>query len=190
MSTVTEIWLPVAGYEGFYEVSNQGRVRSIDRVIELSSGYSSTRRVRGRVLGQKTRNGAHMFVDLSKHNSVQRKWVHRLVLEAFVRPRRPGEIARHLDGNARNNSVENLAWGTFSENTADSVEHGTHYHASRSHCPRGHVLLEPNLVEGIKRDGRRSCKACNRAHSYIYRNRHLDFQSVSDKYFEEIMEEN
>ena len=149
------------------------------------------RKLKGKVLKPKSRDGAHLYVDLSKENIVERKWVHRLVLEAFVGPMGESTVVRHLDGNALNNQVENLVWGNQSENLLDAVGHGTHFQARKKNCPRGHLLDFPNLVDGIKRVGRRSCKACNRTHSRVYVKPYLadKFQEISDDYYEKIMKE-
>lgn len=182
-------WLPVKGYEGMYEVSDSGEVRSIDRTVIDRNGKS--RRLPGRGLKPKSRDGFHLYVDLSKNNIVTRCWVHRLVLEAFVEPRGEHPIVRHLNGDALDNRVENLAWGSQSENHFDAVRHGTHFQSSKTECPRGHLLEHPNLVIGTASIGRRSCKACNRTHSLIQRNPSLacDFKEISDKYLTQIMGE-
>ena len=52
--------------------------------------------------------------------------IHRLVLETFIGPCPEGEVCRHLDGDKRNNSLNNLCWGTLKENTQDAIRHGTH----------------------------------------------------------------
>ncbi len=77
-----------------------------------------------RVIRQVSERG-YMRVWLCGGGAQVRFRVHRIVLLAWVGPCPPGEVARHLDGNPSNNSVENLAWGTQSENVADSVRHGT-----------------------------------------------------------------
>ncbi len=75
------------------------------------------------------------------------KYVHRLVAEAFNLPRREDQkYVRHLDGNKSNNHVENLAWGTLAENTADSIAHGTNHFVNR-----GHAKLTNENVAEIKR---------------------------------------
>ena len=116
-----EVWKPVPGYEGLYEVSDQGRVRSLDK--EITRRGSDTRRayiVPGKLLSTFVTPSGHVTVHLA------RKWlyVHRIVLTAFVGA--PTEYAantrmegRHLDGNPANNVLENLAWGTVKENRAD-----------------------------------------------------------------------
>lgn len=153
METQEEIWRDVAGYEGIYQVSSQGRVRSLDRV-------SCGRRLRGVLMVGSSDHAGYRQVHLAKGgrgNSATRK-VHFLVCEAFHGPRPPGQVTRHLDGDKLNNRASNLAWGTPSENSLDSVRHGTHPQASRTKCPDGHPYDEANAYVG--RDGRRRCRTC------------------------------
>jgi hypothetical protein len=109
-----ELWLPVPGFD-HYEVSNQGRVRS-------------HRRGGGRILRPGPSNYGHLSVVLGRGNT---RMVHQLVLFAFVGPRPPGHDARHIDGDPANNRLENLCWGTRSENIRDAVRHGTWVSAAR-----------------------------------------------------------
>lgn len=69
--------------------------------------------------------GGYYLVSLCKNGKVYRKFIHRLVLETFVGKCPDGMECRHLDGNSTNNNLLNLKWGTRSENTKDSVKHGT-----------------------------------------------------------------
>ncbi|TXC63683.1 hypothetical protein FRZ32_08435 [Sphingosinicella ginsenosidimutans] len=150
-STVnSERWLPVPGFEGLYEVSDQGRVRSLDRVIETASrwGGIKTNRLRGRIL-KPTPSGSrrqHLIVSLGRGNLV---FVHRLVLLAFVGPRPDGMECRHLDGNGSNNNLSNLIWGTRLENMGDRTRLGEH-NAPRGERNRRAVLTTEQAVE-IKR---------------------------------------
>lgn len=70
--------------------------------------------------------------------------MHVLVAAAWLGPRPDGLVIRHLDGNSRNNDVRNLAYGTPAENVRDTVRHGTHPEASKTHCYRGHEFTEDN----------------------------------------------
>jgi hypothetical protein len=117
-----EVWQPVRGYEGLYEVSDQGRVRSLPS--QKWNGAAWTKKP-GCI--RKTSIGAHGYpaVDL-KHNGHRKTFtVHTLVLTAFVGPRPTGQECRHLNGNRADSRLCNLAWGTPSENDQDRKRHGT-----------------------------------------------------------------
>jgi len=86
-------------------------------------GGTSVRVFRGRHLTQKSRarpRPGHLFVDISAGGRVSRKWVHRLVLEAFVGPCPAGTECCHGDGDPTNNHVENLRWDTHATNMAEA----------------------------------------------------------------------
>jgi NUMOD4 motif-containing protein/HNH endonuclease len=121
----TERWLPVVGYEGRYEVSDLGRVRSLDRLTVASNGRRA--RVLGRILRPAPDRKGYLQLQILPASAGRRsgtRKVHHLVLEAFVGPSL-GRETRHLDGARGNNSLENLSWGTAEENTADKIRHGT-----------------------------------------------------------------
>ena len=147
---------PVLGHEGAYEVSNHGRVRSLDRTIIYKNGR--VQQYPGRILKLLPASNAYLQVKVDS-----KKLVHRLVLEAFVGPPREGEECRHLDGNPKNNHLTNLRWGSRRENSLDRTRHGTDRNASKTHCPRGHRLEGPNLILAHLKRGRRGCLACDRA---------------------------
>ena len=159
---MTEEWLPVVGFEGIYEVSDHGNVRSLDRFIAnpLPTGVMRRQFITGKQLKPGlAKSGAYPYVNLSKGYKDQKsKHVHRLVMDAFVGPRPTGMHVRHLDGNPTNNKLSNLTYGTPSENGRDAVRHGRNRQANRTHCKRGHELSEPNLYPG--RDGKRDCRIC------------------------------
>lgn len=120
--SIIEEWRPIAGYEGVYEVSDQGRVRSLDRLVRANSGWRSTG-IRYFTPSPSGKNRKYKKVLL--RNPKKQYLVHRLVLEAFVGPRPDNCEARHLDGDPSNNRLDNLAWGTKAENEADKIKHGT-----------------------------------------------------------------
>jgi len=117
----TEVWRPVVGYEGLYEVSNLGRVRSLD--VRVNCANNATRVKRGKVIYQHEDDDGRMSVHLCKLNRSKTVRVHRLVLEAFVGSCPDGLQCCHWDGNASNNRVENLRWGTQKENEKDKDRH-------------------------------------------------------------------
>lgn len=115
-----EEWRPVLGYEGLYEVSNHGRVRSVPR--EDRRGYAWRGKIRAGVPQGKY---GHVGVMLYRNCKHEKKYVYRLVLEAFVSPCPEGYQACHNDGDPANNRLDNLRWGTPQENVLDAVRHGT-----------------------------------------------------------------
>lgn len=102
-----EIWKPVVGYEGFYEVSNEGRIRSLDRNVVCSN---SVRFYKGRILACGIDNHGYARVVLAVSGKHTTKQLHRLIAEAFIQnPDNLPEV-NHKDENPLNNSVENLEW--------------------------------------------------------------------------------
>lgn len=83
---------------------------------------------REKFLNQYIDKGGRCIVNLYKNRIIKNCKVHRLVLETFVGPCPFGMECRHLDGNQKNNRVDNLRWGTHIENVGDTIIHGTQYH--------------------------------------------------------------
>lgn len=183
-SLENELWLPVVGYEGSYEVSSHGRVRSLDRVITTKSGHQ--RRYKGRMLAPALASNGYPVVNLGHSDN---RLVHRLALEAFVGPAPDGYECCHGDGNRTNNHLNNLRWDTSSANSHDIVTHGRHAMAKKSHCSRGHALEGPNLSPYHLRYGWRGCLACKRANDRVRYHPHLKphLQQVADSYYAEIV---
>lgn len=111
-----EVWRPVRGFKGFYEVSDRGRVRSLDRIVRL--------RKRGRVLRPGRSSNGYPSVVLSGRVK-KSATVHSLVAEAFLGPCPAGKQVRHIDGRRANAAAENLLYGTPKENGQDRIRHGT-----------------------------------------------------------------
>lgn len=113
-----EKWVAIKGYEGIYEVSNLGNVRSCDIICKMDWFVSSPSRIRkGRTLKQTNKDGKYKVVTLSKNNKLKQKYIHRLVAEAFI-----GEIGHkmtinHIDYNINNNQVSNLEIITYRDNS-------------------------------------------------------------------------
>jgi len=122
---VSEEWRPVPGFEGLYEVSSQGRVRSVDHYAPVRGG--SVRLVRGRIRKLQTGSGGYLKLMLSKGNVITNHEVHALVAAAFHGARPPGMEVCHNNGDQSDNRAENLRYGTHSDNIRDAIKHGTHY---------------------------------------------------------------
>lgn len=159
MNDVTaERWLPVVGYEGFYEVSDLGRVRSLDRYEQITGPKAGVRRRRGRIMSLFVMpSTGYLCVRLSKHDKQTTWGVHVLVLTAFDRPCPEGMECRHLNGDRTDARLAYLAWGTRSENTLDQVTHGTHRNSRKTKCLMGH---DYDYI--VPTTGRRQCSQCKR----------------------------
>jgi len=127
-----EKWLPVVRYEGLYEVSDRGRVRSLDRIVERSDGYTVHRT--GALRALRTDKKGYKCLCLYLEGSSKYVFVHRLVVRAFLGDS-PGESTdvNHKDFDPANNRLENLEWVTRSENLLHSTR------AGRRKRPEGRV---------------------------------------------------
>lgn len=166
---MTEQWKPVLGWEGAYEVSNMGRVRSLDRTIAQRDGTS--RFFFGRILSQANMNG-YRTVGLHMSGSETRRTVHRMVLESFVGKRPAGMQACHYDGDRANNKLSNLRWDTIEGNVRDKFRHGTNARDPMSHCFKGHELDQENTY--VAPNGGRACRACRLDANKASYHRNLD----------------
>ena len=150
-----EKWLPAVGYEGRYEVSNQGRVRSVGRIIEIGV---QTRRVFGRIL-QPSTGVRYLYVGLQDGaGKTKRINIHTLVLTAFVGACPEGMEALHGHGGTHDNSLANLHWDTRAENNRDLVRQDRHHYSRRTTCDKGHEL-KPRRRYGQEI---RYCPTCQR----------------------------
>ena len=149
--------MSVPGWEGKYEVSDHGRVRSKARLV-ASRWPSYQRPVRESILMACPNSWGYPQVRLCDADVTRVARVHRLVLEAFIGPCPAGMEACHEDDDPTNNTLANLRWDTPSENQFDRVRRGTHHNAAKDECLRGHPFDSINTYIGP--DGKRQCRAC------------------------------
>lgn len=149
-----EIWKAIPGFEGLYEVSDQGRVKSLDR--PRSKGEF--------LLAASISVGGYLQYHLQKDGKATTRNGHRLVLLAFVGPKPDGLVTRHLDGDPMNNRLSNLVYGTSSENSFDRVRHGRHHNVNKTACNSGHEFTEETTYFAPSRPGVRYCIPCRQAH--------------------------
>jgi hypothetical protein len=145
--SIIEEWRPVVGYEGLYEVSDQGRVRSLDRVLRDKNGL--LKRFKGKILSasiKQNKYGRYAVVGLPSINvsGTTNRYIAHLVLESFGGPRPAGMECCHCDGDSLNNNANNLRWGTPKENSLDKYNHGTVLWGSKNHQAR---LTETQVLE-------------------------------------------
>lgn len=116
-----EIWRDIKGYEGLYQVSNIGRVKSLERIITNTLGsYTRAEKI---LVPLKTKKGYYQ-IHLHKNGVCKTSKIHRLVAEAFIpNPLNKSQV-NHIDGNKINNNVENLEWATQEENMQHAYKTG------------------------------------------------------------------
>lgn len=133
---------PIPGLEG-YSISADGKIWS-DRS--------------GRYLRPHAMPSGHLVASLRRDGTAHTELVHRLVALTFIGPPPPNSEVCHNDGDPGNNRLENLRYGTRSENVLDQVRHGVHNNASKTHCKNGHPF------DAERSDGKgRRCSVCLKA---------------------------
>ncbi len=166
-----ERWLPIPDWEGLYEVSDDGRVRSVDRVIRHSS-KGGERLLRGKELCLQVKRDGYVHVCLAAQGRKSSVPVHRLVLLTFVGPPPPGMESCHGPGGPESNRLSNLRWDTQFENFRDVVRSRRHRNLQKQHCLRRHPLMGANLILGSATstpgERKRECRSCRNAQRRIY----------------------
>lgn len=161
-TSVVETWKPVVGYEGAYEVSSAGRVRSLARTVvcKRRPRDHSVREqpVAGCIRRQHIGRYGYPLVALGVHGKRTVHAVHRLVLAAFIGPCPEGMEACHNNGNRADNRVENLRWDTRSANFIDKRAHGTASFGERNKWAK----LTWEQVRAIRREYRPNHPTCSR----------------------------
>lgn len=118
---MSEVWRDVKGYEGYYQISSSGRVRSLDRYV---IGRGGKRLIKGKILTPKEKKQGYLDIQLSKAGKSRSFRIHRLVAGAFIpNPENKAEV-NHLDGVKGNNRAKNLEWSTREENIDHAVKNG------------------------------------------------------------------
>lgn len=142
-----ENWKDIKGYEGYYQVSNLGRIKSLKRTVCYSNGKSVTYAEKIR----KSSNSEYRLIALSKDGNVKMFKISRIVANHFLNKVEGKYIVNHIDGNKHNDHVENLEYVTTSENIIHAFENG--------------LIQKKNKISGIFYDENRK-RWC----SYLYRN--------------------
>ena len=161
-----EEWKPIKGYEGRYEVSSMGKVRSVRRTIiqKDRSEFPCNRQWGGWMLkGDEKKGGGYPRVVLYKNGKRHRVLIHRLVCEAFIPNPDNKPFVNHKDGNPNNNQVSNLEWCTCKENVQHAINILGHdpsnYASKKILCVETGVVYR-SLTEASKKTGTNLGKIC------------------------------
>ena len=150
----TEIWKPIPNYEGLYEISNMGKVRSLDRTLihhrtvgDVKCFYP------GKILKEQIRTFGKLqyrMVTLSKDNVQYGVGIHRLVALAFIPNPDNKPFINHKDNNGLNNQVENLEWVTHSENMLWAQKQGRLFEAQSHGGKAGGLVNRKKLIKKLE----------------------------------------
>lgn len=141
-----EIWKTIKGYEGIYEVSNLGRVRSLDRTYKLINGYPQT--IKGRIMSQFNTKDGYKGIRLRTRTDRKSFKVHRLVAQVFIPNPENYPFVNHKDEDKHNNHVDNLEWCTPKYN----LNYGTvieRLSAKHHNHPKLSKPVEQLTIEGV-----------------------------------------
>lgn len=183
-----EIWKPVVGYEGLYEVSNIGRVKSLERYVNDRGGFKL---LKERILKEVQSRSGHLKVKLSKNSMSKLYFTHRLVAQAFIPNPDNLPVINHKDEDPINNRVENLEWctvaynnryGTVRQRQAEKAhlrKHPTQYKKVYQYTKSGELIKEWESICSIQNDlgyNRGNISACclrkphyHTAYGYVWR---------------------
>lgn len=142
--SIIEEWIAIEGFEGRYEISSMGRVKSVRRYVKNGKGQ---RVVPENIIYQDTLRTGYCQVHLYKDGRSYAKAVHRLVAMAFMAPVDGKPYINHIDGDKTNNRVDNLEWCTNNENQLHAIKIGAFWHTGEAH-PRARPVMQ--LKDGAR----------------------------------------
>lgn len=162
MDNPTEIWRDVSNFEGMYQVSNTGRLRSLDRI----AGSKRPRLIKGKIIHKNKSKSGYIYLSLSKNNLYYGTNLHRLVAIAFIPNPGNKPQVNHINGIRDDNKVDNLEWVTLSEN---------HLHAYKN-LNRTNPTAIPIIMVDINGKEIRRFNNCSEAGKLL----HKHYSTISD----------
>lgn len=155
-----EIWKDIEGYEGYYQISNLGRVKSLNRICKHPSGV--TRRVNERIMKFDINKLGYLRVHLAKDGTDKKISVHRLVAQAFIPNPDNYPIVNHKDENPSNNNIKNLEWCDIKYNNTYGNKIKKLYKEIIQLNKEGKIIkYYPNTVQASKETGIVRCTITN-----------------------------
>lgn len=141
-----ERWVALPGYEGLYEVSDHGRLRSVDRHVPRRTRGGRFRKCfkRGRLIAGGSHKGGYTLIHLYRDGQREVTTLHACIALAFIGPRPEGMLVCHIDGDSSNNRPENLMYGSPQDNMDHRIGHGTKLYGERMPVSK---LTEKDVAE-------------------------------------------
>lgn len=143
MTNIQEIWRPIKNYEGLYEVSNLGNVRTLDKIIRSAIRNNNFIKRKGRDITPKYTKQGYQFVILYKEGKSKSMFIHRLVASAFLDNADFKKAVNHKDLVKSNNHVSNLEWVTYKENKSHAMENNA---VAKGERTGGSILKEKDVL--------------------------------------------
>lgn len=121
---MTEIWKDIKGFEGIYQISNKGNVRSLKR--EQLDNLGRLVHYQGKTLTPQPNSNGYLRIELKANGKKERRFIHRLVALHFIENSNPdiNTVVNHIDNDYKNNNAENLEWTTYKGNTQHAIKSG------------------------------------------------------------------
>lgn len=166
-----ESWKDIQGYEGLYQVSNLGRIKSLERVV-ANNKNGGVRTVEEKILTPTDNGNGYKLVGLNKNRHRKNHYVHRLVAVAFVSNPTQAEYVNHIDYNRENNKANNLEWCTQKENIQHSIEHLRKPHRTSRQTNTGHKYIY------LRNDKYRVCVPNKKERRFNTLEKALDYRGV------------
>ena len=144
---MTEEWKDIEGYENLYQVSNMGRVKSLDRLVKASRG--GFRGVKGQLMSLCKDKDGYLILRLAKNGKHKNYKVHRLVAQAFIPNPENKPCIDHINGIVSDNRLENLRWTTHKENNNNPITYqrlkDNAVHRYRTDNPKSRAIIQFDL---------------------------------------------
>lgn len=172
-----EIWKPIKGYEGFYEASSLGKIRSLDR-IAYNSGIRKQCHIKGRILSLCAANNGYVVVNLCKKTVL----VHRAVYSAFYGEIPKGMDINHKNGNRHDNKMGNLEICTRSENIRHSFDVLGRKPTSMPNAAKPVYQIKNGIIVGEYSSAREAEKRTGISYKYISKSCHSKFKAGGYKW--------
>ena len=161
-----ENWHPVPSFEGYYEINEQGQIRSLDRQVKVKQGY---RFYKQRYLQSRINNRGYLDVRLSKDGVTKTKFLHILLAQTFIQNPDHKKFVNHKNGIKTDNRIENLEWCTHSENISHAYAIGL-CNASHNETPVIDICTNKSF-RSIRKAAEQSSIPYSTCKSYLNGNR-------------------